>query len=71
MCMMPGSRKPHVLPLPVLAMATRSRPARAMGQACAWMTVGALNPARRICRDAVVASLLAHGRHRYAAIHSC
>jgi hypothetical protein len=26
MCMKPGTRKPHVLPLPVEAMATRSRP---------------------------------------------
>lgn len=49
---MPGSRKPHVLPEPVLAMATRSRPLSAMGQACAWMGVGDLKPAWRICGSA-------------------
>jgi hypothetical protein len=53
MCIRPGSRKPHVLPLPVLAMATRSRPAMATGHACAWIAVGALKPARLICRTQV------------------
>lgn len=47
---MPGSRNPQVLPLPVLAMDTRSRPCMAMGQDCAWMGVGSLYPARSICR---------------------
>jgi hypothetical protein len=37
-----GMRKPQVLPLPVEAMATKSRPERAMGQAWAWMKVGAV-----------------------------
>ena len=41
-CRKPGSRKPQVLPLPVLAMATRSRPSSAIGHDCAWMGVGAL-----------------------------
>jgi hypothetical protein len=49
MCMMPGSRKPQVLPEPVLAMATQSRPDSAMGHAMAWMGVGDLKPARAIC----------------------
>lgn len=45
----PGRRKPQVLPEPVLAMATRSRPAMATGQDCAWMGVGLAKPARLIC----------------------
>ena len=36
-----GARKPQVLPLPVEAIATTSRPSAAIGQACAWMNVGA------------------------------
>lgn len=42
----PGSRYPHVLPLPVLATATRSRPASASGHATAWMGVGDANAPR-------------------------
>ena len=34
-CMKPGSRKPHVLPDPVLAMAMRSAPRSATGHAWA------------------------------------
>ncbi len=49
MCIMAGNKKPQVLPLPVLAMATKSRPDIAMGHACAWMGVGAEKPALRIC----------------------
>jgi len=35
-----GSVKPAVLPVPVWAAASRSRPARTTGMACAWMGVG-------------------------------
>jgi len=47
-CSIPG-HPPHVLPLPVFAMATRSRPLKATGQAWAWMGVGDLKPACLIC----------------------
>jgi len=50
MCSMPGSRKPHVLPDPVLAIDTISLPWQAMGQDWAWMGVGSAYPALRICR---------------------
>mmetsp|Transcript_63352 Transcript_63352/g.196591 ORF Transcript_63352/g.196591 Transcript_63352/m.196591 type:complete len:233 (+) Transcript_63352:1118-1816(+) len=42
-----GSRKARVLPLPVLATATRSLPVTAAGQPCAWMGEGAVKPAAR------------------------
>ena len=42
MCTKPGNKNPQVLPLPVLAMATKSLPSRATGHACAWIGVGAL-----------------------------
>mmetsp|Transcript_22898 Transcript_22898/g.63275 ORF Transcript_22898/g.63275 Transcript_22898/m.63275 type:complete len:230 (+) Transcript_22898:1843-2532(+) len=45
MCIMPGSKKPHVLPLPVLLTATMSRPPKSTGQAEAWMGVGDVKPA--------------------------
>ena len=38
----------RVLPEPVAAMPTTSRPERAIGQPCDWMAVGALKPARWI-----------------------
>jgi hypothetical protein len=38
---------PKVLPEPVLAMATTSRPVRATDQLCAWMGVGPAKPALR------------------------
>ena len=50
MCSMPGSRKPQVLPEPVLAMETMSRPWVAMGQDWAWMGVGFWYPALLICK---------------------
>jgi hypothetical protein len=61
---MPGSRKPHVLPLPVLAMATMSRPLRAIGHAWAWMGVGALKPACLICERATQKRLQAEGERK-------
>jgi hypothetical protein len=48
-----GSPKAAVLPVPVCAWATRSRPARATGIACSWMGLGTLNPA------AVIPSMMA------------
>ena len=41
MCRSPGRMKPQVLPLPVLAIETRSLPCIAIDQDCAWMGVGA------------------------------
>jgi hypothetical protein len=35
-----GKVKPAVLPVPVCAAASKSRPARTTGMACAWMGVG-------------------------------
>lgn len=40
MCRMAGRPKASVLPLPVAAMPTRSRPLSAMGRHCAWMGDG-------------------------------
>lgn len=73
MCSMPGSRKPQVLPDPVLAMATRSRPAIATGHACAWMGVGAEKPARLICggENPRHTRLLECARSASVAPHSC
>jgi len=34
----------NVFPEPVCAMPTMSLPLRAMGQPCAWIAVGSLNP---------------------------
>ena len=45
MCTTAGSKYASVLPLPVCAMPIMSRPLSAMGQPCAWMGVGSLNPA--------------------------
>ncbi len=39
-----GSAKAAVLPLPVLALASTSRPSMAGGSAWAWMGVGAVKP---------------------------
>ena len=41
----PGTRKPKVLPEPVLATPITSRFAIAAGHVCAWMTEGASKPA--------------------------
>lgn len=49
-CVKPGSKNPHVLPDPVLAIEIRSEPLRATAQDWAWMGVGALYPARWISR---------------------
>jgi len=40
-----GRRKLAVLPLPVLAMPTKSRPPNTMGHAMLWMQVGVVYPA--------------------------
>mmetsp|Transcript_24564 Transcript_24564/g.58921 ORF Transcript_24564/g.58921 Transcript_24564/m.58921 type:complete len:400 (+) Transcript_24564:726-1925(+) len=45
MSMKAGNRKPHVLPLPVLATAIRSLPALSTGQPWAWMAEGVVKPA--------------------------
>ena len=44
MCTRPGRPKASVLPEPVAAMPTRSRPDRMMGQHCAWMGEGCEKP---------------------------
>jgi hypothetical protein len=44
MCINMGMTKASVLPLPVLAMPTTSRPNSPMGTACAWIGVGSVNP---------------------------
>ena len=49
-CMNPGSRNPHVLPEPVLAIEIRSDPRRATAHDWAWIGVGAAYPARWISR---------------------
>ena len=46
-----GRRNPHVLPLPVFAMAMTSLPLTAMGHACAWMGVGDSYPLLEQSRD--------------------
>lgn len=44
MCTSPGSMYASVLPEPVMAMPSRSRPDSAMGQPCAWIGVGVTKP---------------------------
>lgn len=71
MCRRPGSRKPQVLPLPVLAMDTRSRPCIAMDQDCAWIGVGFWYPALLICTKTVrVNKVLHRAMHASARLRS-
>ena len=52
--MMPGNMKPSVLPLPVCAMPTMSRPFRATENPWACIGVGVVNPARWISLNAKI-----------------
>ena len=49
MCTNPGTKNPSVLPEPVLATPTTSRPCSAAGQAWDWITEGISKPARVNC----------------------